>query len=367
MEIAAITLIILLTFVSACNRGGEKNDYYTESDFEKVNKIDIHCHINTTRTAFMEQAISDNFRILTVNTNAWDDITIYEQEKFSLYQINQFPRYISYLTTFTLDDWDDEGWHNKTITLIKESIDKGAIGVKVWKNIGMVEKDKNGEFIMIDDPKFDPVFSFLEDNGIPLYGHLGEPKNCWLPIEEMTVNNDKKYFKSNPEYHMYLHPEFPSYEDQLEARDHMLEKHPNLIFVGAHLGSMEWSIDLMTEHLEQFPNMTLEMAARICHIAALSQKDWDKVRNFIIKYQDRIMYGTDNSDSAENDNDPKKLKEHLHNVWLTDWKFFTTDESITMWEVDGEIKGLKLPREIIDKIYFKNAEKLFPKFKKMKT
>ena len=77
-----------------------------------------------------------------------------------------------------------------------------------------------------------------------LMGHL-EPRNCWLPLEEMTVKNDRRYFQNNPQYHMYLHPEMPSYEEQLAARDRMLGKHPNLPFLGAHFGSLEWSVDAL--------------------------------------------------------------------------------------------------------------------------
>jgi hypothetical protein len=118
---------------------------------------------------------------------------------------------------------------------IKNSVAKGAIAVKVWKNIGMELRDNEGNFVMIDNPKFDPVFDYMEENNIPLIGHLGEPKNCWLPIDQMTVQGDKNYFAKHPQFHMYLHPEYPSYEEQVNARDRMLEKHPGLQFIGAHL------------------------------------------------------------------------------------------------------------------------------------
>ena len=82
----------------------------------------------------------------------------------------------------------------------------------MWKNIGMVEQDAHGQLIMLDDPRFDGVMSHLEAHGIPLIAHQAEPKNCWLPLEAMTTENDRSYFRDHPEYHMYLHPEQPSYE-----------------------------------------------------------------------------------------------------------------------------------------------------------
>jgi predicted TIM-barrel fold metal-dependent hydrolase len=273
---------------------------------------------------------------------------------------------ITWLTLpFSLEGWGDKNWQEEIIAGLKESFEKGAIGVKVWKNIGMVEKGKEGNFIMIDNPRFDPVFDFLEENKIPVCGHLGEPRNCWLPLDQMTVNNDKQYFKDHPEYHMFLHPEYPSYEEQVAARDRMLEKHPDLIFMGAHLGSMEWSVDLMAEHFERFPNMTVDLAERVCHIEVQAQKDWQKVRDFFVKYQDRIIYGTDRGDYEGSEAEPEELKKNVHEVWKSDWKFFATDETMTSWKVDGEFKGLKLPREVIEKIYYKNAERVFPEFRKM--
>jgi len=333
-----------------------KKYYCTESDFKTMEKIDIHCHVSTKRFAFMEQALEDNFRILTMNTDASDDITqtIEEQEKLAIHQQNEFPGHLAYLTTFSLDGWNNDNWQQKTIDKLAGSFEKGAIGVKVWKNIGMEAIDKNGKFIMIDDPKFDSVFNYIEKKGVPVCGHLGEPKNCWLPIDEMTVNSDKHYFKEHPEYYMYLLHGFPTYEDQVRARDKLLQKHPNLHFMGAHLGSLEWSIDELAKHFNRYPNMTVDCAARICHLEKQAQKDWQNVYDFFIKYQDRIIYGTDEGDWTGSDTEPWKLKENIHSVWVRDWKFFTTDEIMTSWEVDGEFKGLKLPREVIEKIYYKN-------------
>jgi predicted TIM-barrel fold metal-dependent hydrolase len=359
--IALLMIMALVTIIPSCKSGkNAKLQFCTIEDFKLMPKIDIHCHISVERKAFMEQALTDNFRILTINTDAAEEPPVEEQQRFALYQINAFPGRLAYLTSFSMKGWNEQNWQEKTLAYIKESFKKGAIGMKVWKNIGMVEKDISGKFIMIDDPKFDTIFNYLETKGIPVCGHLGEPKNCWLPLEEMTVNNDRQYFKDHPQYHMFLHPEFPSYEDQITARDNLLRKHPNLHFMGAHLGSLEWSVDELARHFEMFPNFTVDMAARTCHIEKQAQADWQKVHDFFIKYQDRIIYGTDQGDWEGADADTAKLKSATHEVWTRDWKFLTTDETITSWEVDGNFKGLKLPKEVIEKIFYKNAVKWFP-------
>lgn len=355
-----LIIISLLLFICCNWKKKDKEIYCTADDFVKMEKIDIHCHINVDRPDFMEEAVANNFKILTINTDVDEYLGIEEQQELALKQIKAFPDNLAYLTSFRLKDWNDSNFQRKTIAYLDSSFKYGAIGVKVWKNIGMIEKDEDGKFIMIDNPKLDPIFDYIEKMGKTVCGHLGEPKNCWLPIDSMTVNNDKKYYAEFPEYHMYLHPEFPSYDDQIEARDNMLKKHPNLRFVGAHLGSLEWSVDELAKHLDMFPNMAVDMAARICHIEKQSQSDWQKVRDFFIKYQDRIIYGTDGNDNWGTDNDPVTMRKHIREVWIRDWNYLTTDDFMTSWEVDGQFKGIKLPKDVIEKIYYKNAVNWFP-------
>ena len=360
-RINILLILPLIIIGQACSpRQKAQSEYFTADDFKKITKIDIHCHLDIERPAFMEIATEDNFRILSINTEAPDNGTVEEQQNIALYQRKAFPDRLAYLTTFSMKGWDSPDWQKNTLSYLEESFEKGAIGMKVWKNIGMVEKDKDGKFIMIDNPKFEPIFNYLEKKGIPVCGHIGEPKNCWLPLEEMTVNGDRQYFKEHPEYHMYLHPEYPSYEDQIEARDNLLRKHPGLRFMGAHLGSMEWSLEEMASHFDMFPNMSVDMAARISHVENYASADWQKVHDFFIKYQDRIIYGTDQGDWRGAEADPVKFKAGIHEVWMRDWAFMTTDSTMTAPEVNGSFKGLKLPREVIEKIYYKNALKWFP-------
>jgi predicted TIM-barrel fold metal-dependent hydrolase len=228
--------------------------------------------------------------------------------------------------------------------------------VKVWKNIGMEFRDMDSALIMIDDPKFDPVFAHLAEKGIPLVGHLGEPKNCWLPLEEMTTKNDSGYFSRNPQYHMFLHPEFPSYEEQMAARDRMLDKNPGLVFIGCHLASLEWSVDELGKWLDKYPNTAVDMAARMGQLFYQTRENPEKVHNFFIKYQDRLLYGTDIIDRGQ---EKESFQKRMHETWLKDWEYLVTDNTMTSSLIDGEFKGLKLPKEVVDKIYKLNAEKWY--------
>ena len=187
--------------------------------------------------------------------------------------------------------------------------------------------------------------------------HIGEPKNCWLPLEQMSVNNDRNYFKAHPEYHMFLHPENPSYDEIINARDRFIEKHPDMRFVGAHLGSLEWDVDELAKRLDRFPNMAVDVAARVPHVQFQSKANREKVRAFMIKYKDRIVYATDSGISETSD--AEVARKNLHDKWLEDWRYFVTDETMTVEEVNGEFQGLKLPKDVINKIYHDNAVRWF--------
>jgi phosphonopyruvate hydrolase len=136
-----------------------------------------------------------------------------------------------------------------------------------------------------------------------------------------------------------------------------------LRFVGAHLGSLEWSVDELAKRLDRFPNMAVDMAERISHLQYKAVTDWQKVHDFFIKYQDRLIYATDQR--VDSTQIPSQRNTEAHESWLRHWKFFTSDEKMKVPKVEKEFKGLKLPREVVDKIYRKNAEKWFPEMAKL--
>ena len=140
----------------------------------------------------------------------------------------------------------------------------------------------------------------------------------------------------------------------------MLEKHPELKFMGAHLASLEWSVDEVAKFFDRFPNATVDLSARMCHLQLQAQENRGKVRNFIIKYQNRIIYGVDMVITRETNENPGELTKNAHEAWFNDWLFLATDKTLEVGEVDGVFKGLKLPRKVLEKIYRENAEKMFP-------
>ena len=359
-------IIVLTLFLtgSGCDQKRDKKEdmkeeHYSMEDFKKVSKIDTHAHVNTEGKAMIEEARENNFRIMVMAVDVVPDYPpMEEQLRVRIKHYREDPDVFTFSTAFTLENWDEPDWSEKVIAQLQRDFDNGALGVKVWKNIGMDARDKNGNLIMLDDPKFDPVFQFIKEQNKVLLSHAGEPKNCWLPLEEMTVKNDYNYFSQHPEYHMYQHPELPSYEEQMEARDNMLEKNPELTFIGAHLASLEWSVDEISRFLDRFPNASVDLAERLSHIQQQSLTDYESVRDFFIKYQDRILYGTDFQQLE--DSDPAELRKTMYERLLLDWKYLNTNEIMSVPELDDPVKGLYLEKSVIDKIYRLNAERIFP-------
>ena len=359
--ISLLTIFVLLFFFNHQNNGyalsQQKNQYYTVADFQYVPKIDGHFHYNTSDVRYLKYADSLNFRIISPNVDT--EISIDQQLEITSRIKKQFPEKFAFFGTFSVDRFGTPGFARETVDRIAKCMEAGAAGIKIWKNIGMSLQDHPGKFVMVDDARFDSVFNYLEQHHIPLLAHLGEPKNCWLPVDEMTTANDKRYYQNHPQYHMFLHPEAPSYQDQINVRNHLLQKHPKLDYVGAHLASEEWSVEELAKSFDTYPQLKADLAARISHLMYQSSTDRDKVRSFLIKYQDRIIYGTDQSVNEKDTNYSSEC-EGMKRTWLNNWIYFATDSSMVFREMPNiKLKGLQLPREVIDKIFHKNAEIYF--------
>ena len=353
--IGALLAFGCVAFASAL--GSTRTGSFTMAEFASVDKVDIHVHINTSDTALIDQAAADHFRLLTINVDYPVFPPLAEQRRVAHALVAAHPDTLAYAAAFSMQGWDEPGWQQGVIRELDSEFAHGAVGVKVWKNIGMVIRDAKGKLVMIDDPKFDAVFEFIRRRNKVLIGHLGEPRNCWLPIADMTVNGDKEYFQEHPQYHMYLHPEMPTYEEQMAARDRMLDRNPKIKFMGAHMASLEWNVDRLAAFLDRYPNAVVDLAARMGQLQYQSNQDKDKIRRFFIRYQDRLLYGTD---TAQNSSDKgPALRREAHANWLRDWRYLNTEQTFRVPELDAPVHGLALPRDVVRKIYATNAERWY--------
>jgi len=189
--------------------------------------------------------------------------------------------------------------------------------------------------------------------------HMAEPLACWQPLVEGKPHYG--YYKSNPKWHMYGKKDYPSHEEIITARDRVVEKYPNLPIIGAHLGSMEYDVNVIAERFEKYPNFSVDTSARLDDMVI---QDSQVVRKFFMKYQDRILFGTDFGmlQPRKTKGLSEQEKEEKFNIYkgrLQDHhKYFGSSQEVTINE--RTVQGLGLPNEVLEKIYVTNAEKWYP-------
>jgi predicted TIM-barrel fold metal-dependent hydrolase len=362
----SLRTIALMTAAALLISASAPAPNYSEADFAKVRKFDAHVHANVDDPRFLEIARRDGVDLLSINVDYPDFPAVSAQASIAhRIQAKDVARF-HFATTFSMQGFGTPGWTERTNRALDQAFARGAVAVKVWKNIGMVATDAQGKRVFLDDPRFDGVMAHLEQRGVPLIAHQAEPKNCWLPLDQMTTENDRSYFRAHPEYYMYLHPEEPSYEALVSARDRFVARHPKLAFDGAHMASLEWSVDELARFFDRHPNAVVDLAARMSNLQVQSNADIAKVRAFFVKYQDRILYGTDLTDSppdpaarAQNPPATSDFTKEADQVWRGDWRYLATPLSQRVDAIDADAKGLALPRAVIDKIYWKNAHRFF--------
>ena len=329
---------------------------YSMADFARVHKIDAHVHDNVTDDTFLALARKDNFELVSINVDYPDFPSLAEQARVAHALLARDKAHFHFATAFSMKGFGKPGWAETVNRRLDTEKAAGAVAVKIWKNVGLIETDAKGRKIMLDDPGFDPVIAHMVAVGLPLIDHQGEPKNCWLPLDQMSTDNDRSYFKEHPKYYMYLHPEGPAYETLMAARDRFVARHPDLHFVGAHMASLEWSVDRLAAFLDRNPNANVDLAARMTQVMYQSARDYDKVRAFFVKYQDRLLYG---SDLTQNPADkPAQFTREADTFWQSDWRYLATGETQHVADLKADIKGLALPRPVIDKIYYANAKRV---------
>jgi predicted TIM-barrel fold metal-dependent hydrolase len=343
-----------------------QGDAMTVDQVLKMPKIDAHAHIGGMSpdhlrafVAFLEKY---NLRWLNICVGGMDWGRLSRQIGSAQALHAAHPERIAWATSFDLTNWGQADWAKAATATIDSGFAGGAVAVKIWKDVGMVLKDPDGKYVMADDARLDPVLGALARQNRTLVAHLGEPRNCWLPVDQMTVDGDRHYFAAHPEYHGLLHPEIPNYEAQIAARDSMLARHPDLRVVGCHLGSLEYDVDELAKRLDAYPNFAVDLSARIVHLQIQPR---EKVRAFLVKYQDRLLYGTDvqfGLGSGAPGADPSKALAQLAATYESDATWFATDQELDLGNVRAGFKsrGVALPEPVLRKIYYENARRWYP-------
>jgi len=288
---------------------------------------------------------------------------------------------------FTAKDFErvrEPGFFEDLVRELERDAALGIRGVKMWKDLGMSIRDASGALLRIDDPRLDPFWEACGRLGLPVFIHAADPREYWYPL----TPNSLHYGSRTEEQQYYKIPGMPRWEELIEQRDAIVRKHPKTTFIGAHFGSMTFDLQGLGERLDRFPNFHVECGARLRILGRLAPK---AVRDFFVKYQDRILFGTDGmvlfgrKPGTERKNilvypvdDPdwiptdlkdaaalRRWKEGQARFYSRHYEYFETDRSDLVdpggfepgW---AKLSGAKLPAEVLEKFYHANAERVIP-------
>lgn len=247
---------------------------------------------------------------------------------------------IAWATTFDARPFEASGFTDRVIAALERDFKGDAVGVKIWKNVGMAIRSKSGDFLMPDSRVLTPILEAIEKSGRTLITHMADPDAAWQPLQ----GNESRYYRAHPEWHMYGRPEIPSKESILKARDRMIARHKGLRIIGCHLGSNEEHLDELSKRLDAYPNFAVDVASRVRFLARM---DRETVRQFVTKYQDRILYATD---FVLGEADDAKAAASLLSIHEREWNYFSGE---------GE-NALGLAEPILRKIFRDNAVHWIP-------
>ena len=261
-------------------------------------------------------------------------------------------------------DWTgvgQPGWGEREADRLEREVRMGARGVKIFKSWGLGVTGADGELLHVDDPRIDPLMERAARLNAIVAMHTGDPKAFFEPPTPDNERYDE--LSIAPDWSFYG-PRFPSRQQLLDERDKLIARHPDTTFLLIHLANNPEDIDYAARLLQSFPNVYMDTSARLPEIG---RHPPEKVRAFFIRFQDRILFGTDLAISAYgmqlgSVSEKRPTLQDAVEFYLAHYRFFETDlKQIAhptpiqgRWKIDA----INLPRQVLRKLYYDNAEKL---------
>jgi len=305
--------------------------------------IDVHNHPNTLMPADqLDKMVKDmdriNLQVMVDLSGGYGD----RLEKGVKNMKGRYPKRFVVFANIDFTNLDDPGYSKRAAAQLERDVKNGAQGLKIFKPFGMDQKDSKGQRIHVDDPRFNEVFETCGRLHIPVLIHTAEPWSFFQPIDQYN----ERWLE------LVTHPgrarppdKFPSWETLMEEQHHMFAMHPNTTFIDAHLGWLGNNLAELGKLLDRLPNVNTEVAAVLYDLGRQPRF----AREFMIKYQDRVMFGKDTWAPDE---------------YLTYFRVFeTADEYFDYYRkyhAFWQMYGLDLPDEVLKKLYYKNALRVIP-------
>ncbi len=255
---------------------------------------------------------------------------------------------------FARINWEginEAGWSEKAAAELERCFRAGAAGLKISKRLGLELQNDDGTYIQCDDPRLDPIWEACARHDKPVMIHVSDSVARFQPIGPANERWEAGQWRSDTEGNYYGTGR-PSIDEIFEHRERMFARHPNTRFVNAHIAMLSFDLKRVGELLDRFPNADVEVSARI---QDLGRQPFSG-RAFLIKYQDRVLFGSDGNPSRE-----------IDRFWTPHWRYFETDDeyfdhpaqmlSPLGAPLQGRwaIHGASLPDEVLRKIYYRNA------------
>jgi predicted TIM-barrel fold metal-dependent hydrolase len=316
--------------------------------------IDVHTHTNDAvgigdrvdpkeMVARMDRL---NIKTIVILTGMWGD----KLQDIIDTMVKPYPGRFVVFTQFDWSKINAPNFGELMVRQIDDSVARGARGLKVLKELGLGVRDSSGKLITIDDPRLDPAWEECGRLGIPVFIHVADPEAFFHPIDARNERYEELH--EHPDWSFYG-PQFPSLQDLMAQRDRMFAKHPHTTFVALHFGSWPENLDFVDQTLQKFPNVMIETGAREGELGRQPRR----TRELFLKYPDRIMFGTDEGAGAA-------MYENYFRWLETEDEYFP----YAQYPAQGRwmIYGLGLPDDVLEKVYHRNAERLFSKFQDAK-
>jgi predicted TIM-barrel fold metal-dependent hydrolase len=252
--------------------------------------------------------------------------------------------------TFCRLDWDEcqqPGWPDRFAKSLQDSIDRGAAGLKVWKDVGLQVRDESGALVMCDDDRLAPVWEVAARAGLPVLIHIADPPPFFEPLSE--ENERLEQLLAHPEWH-FADPKFPRFPVLIDALEHLVAENVDVTFIGAHVGCNAEDLAWVGRMFDAYPNFYADIAARVADLGRQPRT----TRRLIMGYPTRVLFGTDAF--------PPK-----HQAYAPYYRFLETDDEYFPYSHSNPpgsgrwtISGVYLPEDVLVNVYGGNARRIIP-------
>jgi predicted TIM-barrel fold metal-dependent hydrolase len=318
----------------------------TQVDKPSFSVIDVHNHLGSgsaltpERVArYLAEMDAAGVRAVVNLDGGWDDRL--EQTLAALDRAHP-GRFL----TYALVDFagiDDPGWTNREVKRLEAGFQAGAKGLKFHKSFGLGHRYQDGRLVAVDDTKLDPIWELCARYHRPVEIHTGDPGAFFTPLDRF--NERWHELNAHPEW-LFADPKFPRREELHAQRNRVIARHPKTTFICAHMANDGEDLDTLARWLDAYANMYVDIDARIQELGRVPYS----ARRFFLKYQDRVLFGTDTP--------PSRTAYRMYYRFLeTDDEYFDPSaghHNQGFWM----IYGVDLPKEVLEKLYYRNAEKL---------